>query len=75
MRQATTNLDRLRVLGEALHGERWQHPTARDLGIDSRQVRRWVAGEYDVPDGIIRDLAKIARARRTEIDKAIVAAG
>jgi transposase-like protein len=66
-----TNLDRLRILGEALHGERWQNAVARDLGINSRQVHRWVSGQYEPHDGHIADLVAIAKERSIQITEAI----
>lgn len=69
-----TNRDKLRALGEALHGGRWQNATAADIGVDKRQVHRWVVGEYDPPDGVIADLIRVARQRAVTINAAITAA-
>jgi len=66
-----TNLDRIRLLGEALHGPRWQNAVARDLGIDPRQVHRWVSGQYEPRDGHIADLIDIAKERKIQITEAI----
>lgn len=66
-----TNLDKLKLLGEALHGPRWQNAVARDLGINSRQVHRWVSGEYEPHHGHIADLMQIASARGVMIAAAI----
>lgn len=66
-----TNLDKLRTLGEALHGPRWQNAVARDLGINPRQVHRWVSGEYEPNEGHIADLIAIARKRNVQITEAI----
>lgn len=58
-RQADAELDALRSFGVLMFGSDWQRATARALGphhpsgsrdaIDDRLVRRWVAGERDVP--------------------------
>ena len=69
-----TPADRLGVLtrvGEALHGESWQRAIARDLGpyhpdgeresIDSRLVRRWVAGDRPVAEWVPSALLAILR--------------
>lgn len=66
-----TNLDKLRLLGEALHGPRWQNAVARDLGISARQVHRWVSGEYEPHSGHIADLVTIAVERKSAIVAAI----
>lgn len=42
----------LRQVGGALHGERWQTPLARELGVSDRTVRRWLAGDAVVPTGL-----------------------
>jgi len=68
-----TNRDRLRLLGEALHGPLWQNAVARDLGVGHRQVQRWVSGEYMPPDGVIRDLIEVAVQRQAVIASAIEA--
>jgi hypothetical protein len=68
-----TNRDRLTALGEALHGPRWQRQTAHDLDVDPRQVQRWTSGEYDVPDGVIADLERVARDRVKIINAALSA--
>lgn len=46
----------LHSIGNALYGPRWQSELARDLGVSDRTVRRWSAGEHQVPDGIWWDL-------------------
>ena len=66
-----TNLGRLRLLGEALYGPRWQNAVARDLDINSRQVHRWVSGEYEPHEGHIADLIAIAKERNIQIEEAI----
>lgn len=58
----------LKRAGEALYGERWQSPLARDLGVADRTVRRWVDGSTDVPDGIYLDLHRLCMERAAEID-------
>lgn len=60
--------DTLRAIGEALYGERWQSDTARLLGVDSRRVRQWMAGERPIPAGIAAKLAGALRDRRAAID-------
>jgi hypothetical protein len=48
-------------------------PVSHDVGVDKRQILRWVADEYDVPDGVIGDLETVARARIKSINAALAA--
>lgn len=57
----------LRRIGEALYGERWQTPLANALGVADRTVRRWVAGDSAIPDGVRDDLAALLANRATEL--------
>jgi hypothetical protein len=50
---ALTSADRaptLAEIGEALYGQYWQRPMARELGRGLRTVHRWASTGY-VPDG------------------------
>lgn len=58
-----TNQQKLITLGAALHGRLWLRATARDLGVDYRQVQRWAKGEYQPSDRIIAELVEIASKR------------
>ena len=66
-----TNLDKLKLLGESLHGTRWQNAVARDLGINSRQVHRWMTGQYMPHEGHIADLVDKLRERQAQIKEAL----
>lgn len=66
-----TNLEKLRIVAEALHGARWQNAVARDLKINPRQVHRWVTGEYSPHEGHVSDLIAVATERRDVIEEAI----
>jgi transposase-like protein len=66
-----TNFDKLRLLGEALHGPRWQNAVARDLGVNPRQVHRWVSGQYEPHESHIADLIALAKDRKLQITEAI----
>jgi hypothetical protein len=48
--------DILRKVGEFFHGDEWQAPLARDLGVNERSMRRWLAGTENVPKGVWKDL-------------------
>jgi len=54
--------ERLRALGERLHGARWQAAMARDLGVSDRRLRQWLSGD-PIPPGIWRDLERIEAGR------------
>lgn len=41
--------DELRKAGEKLYGARWQSALARELETDPRTVRRWLAGNREMP--------------------------
>lgn len=41
-------------LYDGAHG--WQTALARALDVPSRKVRKWIAGEADVPDGVAQQL-------------------
>jgi len=59
--------DLLRQFGEALFGERWQTPLARDLGVAERTMRYWVAGKFAIPEGAQDDLRRLVRERIAEL--------
>lgn len=69
--QGLTNRDRLALLAEAIYGPRWQNATARALGMNTRQIHRWVSGQYQPRDEVIRRMIRIALQKRAEIDEAI----
>lgn len=53
----------LRDAGEALYGPLWQTNMARALNISDRTVRRWVAGDEDLPAGVAADLWRLCEER------------
>lgn len=46
----------LKRVGTFIYGEEWQAPLARDIGVNERSMRRWVAGTDEIPRGVWRDL-------------------
>lgn len=64
-------LDLLTKAGEALYGPRWQSELARDLDVDDRTMRRWVAGDSPVPSGVAVDLLRLLTERASDIDDLI----
>ncbi|MEQ1614465.1 MAG: hypothetical protein ABL904_17090 [Hyphomicrobiaceae bacterium] len=64
-------IDLLSSCGEALYGPRWQSELSRDLGVDDRTMRRWVAGTSPIPDGVNVDLLHLLVERAATIDELI----
>ena len=59
--------------GEALYGDRWQTPLARDLGLtDGRRVRQWLSGERPIPESVWDALPVLLKARNKSIDALIL---
>ncbi len=59
--------DELADIGRALYGERWQTALATDLKVADRTMRRWVAGDAPITDGIGRHVRNILVARIKDI--------
>lgn len=59
----------LHAIGEALWGSRWQSDMAEALGVQSRTVRRWVAGETEIPPGVWVDLLRLMQERAARLDE------
>lgn len=65
----------LRQVGEALYGSNWQTPLCAAIGVSDRSVRRWVAGQDEMPRGVWHDIHRAARETADKIsffDNAIV---
>lgn len=56
----------LREVGEALYGPYWQSELARDRGVATRTVQRWVAG-YPIPAGLWPELREAVLQRRAAL--------
>lgn len=68
------NAEQLAKAGQALYGERWQSPLARDLEVSDRTVRRWAAGDNPVPEEVerrIRTLLQQVVARLRKIERVL----
>lgn len=60
------HLELLRLVGEALYGERWQAPIAGDLGVSDRAVRYWISTANPCPEDLgLRLLAIVIRKRES----------
>lgn len=57
----------LETIATALYGRQFQIALAENLGVSDRQVRRWLAGQFNPPAGVWRDLAAICTIRRAAL--------
>ena len=71
--QKMINNELLIRLATAIHGPHWQNATARNLGVNVRQIHRWKTGEYEVPDGVIADLVESVAAKMDGLRDALAA--
>ena len=65
---STDRRELLAQVGKLLFGERWQTDLAKAADVDSRTVRRWVAGAYPIPDGVFLDLHRQVQERAQDLD-------
>lgn len=59
---------RIREIGEALYGPRWQSDLARALEVSIRTVQRWAAGDVAPPPGVYLDLLRLTQERAMSLD-------
>lgn len=62
-----SDLDLLRLVGEALYGERWQAPIACDLGVSDRAVRYWLSAANRLPDDLGARLLSIVIRKKNSL--------
>lgn len=65
------NITILTRVGQACYGRQWQTQLADALGVSDRTMRRFVAGDMDIPDGICDDLRLIIYDRREKLAAAL----
>lgn len=65
-RARTWGASQLERAGQLLYGSRWQSDLARDLSVNDRRVRQWMAGERPIPAGVWADVAGLLRQRQQE---------
>jgi hypothetical protein len=51
--------DDLAATGRALYGERWQTTLAQDLHVSDRTMRRWLAGDFNIPPAVATELRAV----------------
>lgn len=65
-----TGTEMLRSAGIAIFGERWQRPLATCLGVDERQLRRWLeSGQLDRGNAIFPKLLALLEANEAAMIK------
>ncbi len=55
------NREELKARAAKLYGEDWQSALARRVCVDARTMRRWKAGDRQIPDWLGAFLALLAR--------------
>ena len=61
---ALTRAPSLAEIGEALYGQYWQRPMARELGKGLRTVHRWAATDYVPSSATMRRLVDLLEQRQ-----------
>lgn len=59
-------------VGVLLYGERWQSDLAKDLEIDPRRMRQWLAGERPIRADTPERLVDLLVRRRGQISSLLV---
>lgn len=63
--------DDLKRVGEALYGYGWQTHLAAAIQVDTRTMRRWIAGDSPTPEGLRADLLRLLGQRSAEVGRAL----
>ena len=66
-----TNLDRIIILGEGMHGSVWRRPVATILGVDPKLVRMWIEGVRYPSDRHVQELRRVAESDLEELQIAL----
>lgn len=59
------------AVGTALYGSRWQTDLAQEIEVSNRTMRRWVAKDTPIPDGVRIDLMRLCMDRLTVLEELI----
>lgn len=57
----------LAAIGQALYGPVWQKALSGALDVSDRTMRRWLKGEFIIPDGVWGELTAICMRRAKAI--------
>ena len=63
-----TSADLIRTLGETLYGEGWRARLCLAIGVNDRQMRRWLSGAHEPPQGVWDDLVDLCLTRIALLD-------
>ena len=63
--------DELAAAGRILYGERWQTSLSMDLDVTDRTMRRWLASDWPIPDGVKGELQEILVKRLKKIGEMV----
>lgn len=66
--EAVGDVEILTAAGQALYGERWHTPVARDLGTTYRTVRNWLDGRHPTPADLEQRLRRLLAQRNRQLD-------
>ena len=61
----------LKAAGEALYGEQWKSPLARDLGMSVRHLRRLAAGTEPIFPHTAAKVGELIQARIRKLEKLV----
>lgn len=53
--------EELEQRASALYGADWQSPLARRIRVDARTVRRWKAGDREIPEWLVWAIGVLER--------------
>jgi Bacterial RNA polymerase, alpha chain C terminal domain len=65
------NPDELAAAGRVLYGEQWQTSLGIDLNVGDRAMRRWLAGQMLIPDGVKHEISQALTKRFKRIGELI----
>jgi len=69
-----TEIELLTKIGIILFGERWQRAMAEALGVDERNVRRWINADQKMLPERWATLLKLLKAKLREIERIVASA-
>jgi hypothetical protein len=61
--------DDLGARGRALYGPQWQSELSRELCVSDRTIRRWLAGDVEVPEGVADDINQLLIEKYNELNR------
>lgn len=62
------NINELEKAGKLLYGEHWQSELARNLNIDSRRIRHYMAGTRPIPEFVGVEVIELLKNKIKDIN-------